>query len=177
MDTAAAQDTPAHDTAAAHDKPRLALRAVAEPLPLPTKLCPDGHPNNPDGETCMDCQFRFAGAAEVTTMAPRPVARLLLEDGTAVDVVDDLLIGRSPIDNYALDTLTIAGRQVSRRHLLLKTVGWQLRIQDCDSTNGTFLSRRGERGRRRVSSECSVPVRIGDSIHFGSRQALVVRAR
>lgn len=125
----------------------------------------------------MDCQFQFTGAAEVISMPPQIVAKLLLEDGTAVDLADDLLIGRSPLGDGATDTLTVAGRQVSRRHLLLETDGWQLCVKDCDSTNGTFLSRRGERGRRRVPSDESIVIRIGDSIHFGSRQALVVRAR
>lgn len=154
-----------------------ALRAVTPPAPLPTKLCPNGHPSNPNSGSCMDCQHEFQGAAEIINMAQRPVAKLLLEDGTAVDIADDLVIGRSPIGDDLLDTLTVTGRQVSRRHLLLKTKGWELQVQDCDSTNGTFVSRRGERGRRRVTTDDPMPIRIGDSLHFGSRQALVVRAR
>lgn len=158
-------------------RPQLALRAVAPPAPLPTKLCPSGHPSNPDSEFCMDCNHRFDGASEIVNRAPGPVARLLLEDGTGLDLVNDLLIGRSPVETEGSDTLTVTGRQVSRKHLRLRVDGWLLQIQDCDSTNGTFLSRRGERGRRRVGSDAATAVRIGDSIHFGSRQALVVRAQ
>lgn len=160
-----------------NDPPALALRVVSPPPPLPTKLCPAGHPSNPDSERCMDCNHPFDEATEIISREPGPVARLLLEDGTGVDLVNDLLIGRSPMDSDGGDTLTVTGRQVSRKHLQLSIDGWMLRIQDCDSTNGTFLSRRGERGRRRVGSDAATPVRIGDSIHFGSRQALVVRVQ
>ncbi|MGI9599118.1 MAG: FHA domain-containing protein [Acidimicrobiales bacterium] len=153
------------------------LAAVAAPAPIATKLCPDNHPNDPDAEECRICDRRFEGGTEVVALEPRSVARLLLEDGSAVDVADSLMIGRSPIGSEGVDTLTVTGRQVSRRHLLLEARGWQLYVMDCDSTNGTFLTRRGEKGRRRVPVDEAIPVRIGDSIHFGSRQALVVQAR
>ncbi len=97
-----------------------------------------------------------------------------MEDGTAVEIADDLMVGRHPVGDHSLDTLTVTGRQVSRRHLMLEVRGWDLYVLDCESTNGTFLTRRGTRGRRRVPSDEGLGVRIGDSIHFGSRQALVV---
>ncbi len=103
------------------------------------------------------------------------MARLLFEDGTAVEVADDLMIGRSPVSEGLRATLTVNGRQVSRQHLVLEIRGWRLYARDWGSTNGSFLTRRGERGRRRISTEDGVPLRIGDSIHFGSRQALVAR--
>ena len=151
------------------------LRAVGGPAPIPTKRCPAGHPNNPDGDRCRVCDQPFHGAAEVVAVAPVALARLLLEDGTAIDVVTDLAIGRSPHGGGAADTLTVTGPQVSRRHLLLEARGWQLTVRDCGSTNGTFLTRRGERGRRRVPEDQAIPIRIGDALHFGSRQALVVQ--
>lgn len=160
--------------------PAVDLRPVppmAPMEPIATKLCPDLHPNDPGSTTCRICDRPFDGAAEIVSMAPVAVGRLLLEDGSAVDVADNLIVGRSPIGDDNLDTLTVSGRQVSRRHLVLEARGWQLFVKDCDSTNGTFLTRRGEKGRRRVPNDEAIPVRIGDSIHFGSRQALVVQAR
>ncbi len=154
---------------------RPSLRIVPPPMPLPTKLCVESHPNDPASSHCRICDRPFSPAAEVVEAAPSVAARLLLEDGSAIDVADRLLIGRSPIDDGRTDTLTVSGRQVSRRHALIETKGWRLHIRDLDSTNGTFLTRRGERGRRRVPSDGSIPVDIGDSIHFGSRQALVVQ--
>lgn len=150
------------------------LRAVPHPAPVATKLCVEGHPNNAYGRSCRICGRRFRGASEILAMTPISVGRLLMEDGSAVHVVEALVIGRHPVGDHRMDTLTVTGRQVSRRHLLLEVRGWDLYVTDCDSTNGTFLTRRGERGRRRVSPDGAMAVRIGDSIHFGSRQALVV---
>lgn len=160
---------------AGRSEPR--LESVPGAPAIPTKLCHDLHPNNPDEPICRVCDRAFSGATEVVAAAPAVVARLLLEDGSAVDVADTMMIGRSPIGDDRIDTLTVTGRQVSRRHLVLEARGWQLYVRDCDSTNGTSLTRRGEKGRRRVPSDEAIPVRIGDSIHFGSRQALVVQAR
>ncbi len=171
--TSSATDDNATATADSDDR----LRVVAPAEPIATKLCAEQHPNDPESPVCRICDQPFANAEQVLAMAPTTVARLLLEDGTAVDVSDALTIGRSPADGGHGDTLTVTGRQVSRHHLSVEARGWQLFVQDCDSTNGTFLTRRGEKGRRRVPIDRAIPVRIGDSIHFGSRQALVVQAR
>ncbi len=154
--------------------PPAELRPVADPEPVATKFCAHHHPNNPDSSTCRICDEAFVGAAHIVAARPGAVARLLLEDGSAIDVADDLLIGRSPGGGGPSATLTVAGRQVSRRHLVIEARGWQLYVRDCDSTNGTFLARPDERGRRRVPADRAVPVRCGDIIHFGSRQARVV---
>ncbi|MGH1489000.1 MAG: FHA domain-containing protein [Acidimicrobiales bacterium] len=160
-----------------HKVSQAELRAVPQMPALAAKLCADSHANDPASVVCRICERAFDPASEIVTMTPSVVARLLLEDGSAIDVDNRLLIGRSPITDEPLDTLTVAGRQVSRHHALLETRGWELYIRDYDSTNGTFLTRRGERGRRRVPSDESILVRIGDSIHFGSRQALVVQPK
>ncbi|MEM7272987.1 MAG: FHA domain-containing protein [Actinomycetota bacterium] len=152
-----------------------ALRPVG-PLPaMPAKVCDHGHPNDPDAEVCWICTAPFAGAVLVERRSPHPVARLLLEDGTAVDLATDLVIGRSPRDDAdGADTLTVTDPKVSRHHLRLETAGWRPWVRDCDSTNGTFLSRPGERGRRRVGLAEPSPLHLGDTIHFGSRRARIV---
>lgn len=149
----------------------LALRPVPSPDGIPAKRCPDGHPNDPEATTCRLCQLGLDTAA-VIEMVPVPLGRLVMEDGTAAELVTDLEIGRSPADG-AGDTLLVTGRQVSRRHLAVVVRGWRLSVQDLGSTNGTFITRRTERGRRRVPEERPVPLHIGDTVHFGERQALV----
>jgi pSer/pThr/pTyr-binding forkhead associated (FHA) protein len=149
--------------------------AVPASPPLAAKCCAADHPNDPDAESCWICGNPFHGAATLVERTPGTLARLLFEDGTAVEVADDLMIGRSPVSEGLRATLTVNGRQVSRQHLVLEIRGWRLYARDWGSTNGSFLTRRGERGRRRIPTEDGVPLRIGDSIHFGSRQALVAR--
>ena len=152
------------------------LQAVSGPAPLPAKLCRAGHPNDPRAKVCWTCDQELDPAAAVVTRVPGVLARLVLEDGTAIGLADDLMIGRSPVGEGRRATLTISGPQVSRRHLILEIDGWRIYVKDCGSTNGTFLSRRGERGRRRVPTGHHVPLRMGETIHFGSRQALVARS-
>lgn len=151
------------------------LRPVDSPELIPTKPCPAGHPNNPDSGRCRVCGVGFDSTTEIEDRWPAPPARLLLEDGSSIDLVTDLLIGRCPTDQAGRDTLTVTGPQVSRLHLVIEVDGWHVSIRDQGSTNGTYLTRRGERGRRRVPEGESMPVQIGDTIHFGSRQALVVQ--
>ena len=149
------------------------LHTVSPPKPIATKFCSRRHPNNPDSDTCGVCRTALDRATPVVDLSPRPVARLLLEDGTSLEVGDRLTVGRSPIATDH-DTLTVAGRRVSRQHFSLDVEGWQLTIQDAGSTNGTFLARTGERGRCRVPTDRSIAVAVGDTIHFGTRQMLVV---
>lgn len=166
---------PATDGAADQEAPRLALRPVPEPDGIPSKRCPDQHPNDPEATVCRLCARPLDVAASIVDLPPEPLARLLLEDGTAIDLVENLLIGRCPpAEGHDADVLAVAGRQVSRLHLLIEVRGWRLGIRDQGSTNGTFVTRRGERGRRRVPEDRPIPLGVGETVHFGDRQALVV---
>ncbi len=165
----------ATDRAANQGVPQLALRPVPAPDGVPAKRCPDGHPNDPEATVCRLCHHRLDQAASIVDLPPEALARLLLEDGTAIDLIDDLVIGRCPPgDDGTRTPLVVSGRQVSRCHLSIEIRGWRLLIRDQGSTNGTFISRRGERGRRRVPEDRSIPLGVGETVHFGDRQALVV---
>lgn len=154
---------------------RQTLATVPAGPTVPAKVCRAGHPNDPDADRCWICHDRFDPAAQLVHRSPGVLARLLFEDGTAVAVADDILIGRCPPADGALATVAITGPQVSRRHLMVRIQGWRLYVSDCESTNGTFLTRPGDRGRRRIPAGGGVALRIGDLLHFGSRQARVAR--
>lgn len=150
------------------------LSAVPSAESIATKCCADGHPNNPDVSVCRICGVAFRPTTQIVQMTPGAIFRLIFEDGTAIEIADDIIVGRSPVNDEVIDTLTVDDPQVSRQHFVLEARGWQLAIKDCKSMNGTFLSRRGKRGRVRVSTETGIPVQAGDTVHFGSRQALIV---
>lgn len=156
------------------DRRPLALRPVPPLDAVPAKRCPAGHPNDVEAVECRICRDPLDAAAAVVEVLPEPLGRFLLEDGSAAELVTDLVIGRSPAGDGDEALLTVPGRQVSRTHLRLEVRGWRLRILDLGSTNGTFVTRQGERGRRRVPEDRPVPLHIGDTVHFGSRQALIV---
>ncbi len=166
--------TPGGPSKAPPSAPSPHLTAVPSIESIATKCCGDGHPNNPDVRVCRICGVTFRPTTKIVQMTPGAIFRLIFEDGTAIEIADDIVVGRSPIDDNVVDTLTVDDPQVSRQHFVLEALGWQLSIRDCGSMNGTYLSRRGKRGRVRVSPDMAIPVQAGDTVHFGSRQALIV---
>jgi hypothetical protein len=82
-----------------------------------------------------------------------PLGVLLLDDGTRITLDGDYVLGREP----ALDGEVMAGRArpvrisdpegtVSRLHLRISLVGWQVEVSDLGSATGSVLrSSGGER--------------------------------
>jgi hypothetical protein len=152
--------------------PTLASRPPSVLQGVPARRCSHGHPNDPEVDRCLTCGETIDLDAPVEDVRPTPVARLVIDDGTALDLDADLVVGRAP--DGRSPQLTVEGPQVSRSHLLLSARGWRLMVRDLGSTNGTFLQRLGARGRRRVPEDRSIPVAVGDHLHFGGRRATVV---
>jgi DNA-binding winged helix-turn-helix (wHTH) protein len=89
----------------------------------------------------------------------RPPCRLVV-DGRGHDLVNgENLVGRS-IDC----AVRIESTDVSRRHARIVVEGTEARVEDCGSTNGTFV--RGER----IAGV--VPLADGDEVRFGSVAAV-----
>jgi hypothetical protein len=92
-------------------------------------------------------------AVTVTAGTLAPVGVLVLDDGTRFPLDGDYVLGREP----ALDGDVLAGRArplrindpngtVSRLHLKISLVGWQVEVSDLGSANGSVLySPDGER--------------------------------
>ncbi|MDT9594521.1 FHA domain-containing protein [Nocardioides zeae] len=135
--------------------------------PVLGELCSNSHPNRPGSDSCRYCAAPVAGP-------PRPVARpslgrLTTSSGQDVDIEAAVVVGRAPRARAGREEeavlVTIPEPHVSATHLEIRPDGWDVTAADLDSTNGTFLCRRGEQPVRLTS----VPARLasGDVLDLG----------
>lgn len=100
---------------------------------------------------------------------------LLFDDGVAVELPGDVLIGRRPDpgvrdDPTRLHTLTMTddSQAVSRNHVELRRRDDEVSIVDCGSANGTFVEATpGEL--TRLDAESPHMLRDGERVVFGKR--------
>lgn len=115
------------------------------PLTLAARHCPSGHPNPPTATACRAC------AAPITDPEVRVIDRpvlgeLHLGDGTVVAFDAPLLLGRNPAEDHTVFGLPARPirlpdpfGKLSRSHLEIRAVQWQVQVVDRRSTNGTSL--------------------------------------
>jgi hypothetical protein len=110
-------------------------------------LCASGHFNDPAARACGQCGTGLDQPPRNLTRRPRPpLGVLVLDDGTSVPLDGDYVLGREP----TFDSDVIEGRSrplrindpngtVSRLHLRISLVGWQVEVSDLGSANGSVL--------------------------------------
>lgn len=115
-------------------------------------LCASGHFNDPGARSCRECGVGMEQPPRHLEWRPRPpLGELVLDDGTRVTLDGDYVLGREP----TLDGEVLAGRvrplrindpngTVSRLHLKVSLVGWQVEVSDLGSANGSVLQTPGE---------------------------------
>lgn len=110
----------------------------------------------------------------VTTTAPLPAPpRLVISDGTTVELRQPVRIGRAPNANGAPDevllvTVRSPQQDISRSHLEVDVQGGQLVVTDLHSTNGTTVTRpEATGGPERLPSGESVPLPMGSLLDIG----------
>jgi hypothetical protein len=118
-----------------------------EPALVDGVLCLQEHFNDPDAQCCRQCGIGMGQLPRTLRRRQRPpLGVLVLDDGTQFPLDRDYVIGREPL----LDGDVMAGRarplrvcdpegSVSRLHLRISLVGWQVEISDLGSANGSVL--------------------------------------
>jgi hypothetical protein len=140
------------------------LLKLRNAMPMPSGpavqavLCVVGHPNPPHMTSCRVC------AAQVPTAVPTMVARPMLgtmrfNHGLVIELDRPQLIGRNPkvegsvgseIPNLVkLDV----GSGLSRLHAAIRIEGWQVLLEDLNSSNGTVVTLPGRPPRRLHAGE------------------------
>jgi hypothetical protein len=138
-------------------------------------LCTSDHFNDPDARTCRQCGVGLDQPPRSVQRRPRPpLGVLVFDDGTRVTLDGDYVLGREPV----LDFDVMAGRArplrisdpegtVSRLHLRVSLVGWEVEVSDLGSANGSVLRTPGEE--RTLAPFEPIVLEPGTRIGFGHR--------
>ncbi|WP_208630710.1 FHA domain-containing protein, partial [Amycolatopsis kentuckyensis] len=123
---------------------------------------------------------RDGGIVEVVPrspeLGPRPqLGVLVLDDGTAVPLLRDVVLGRMPEFDEAVaagnaDAVTLADPLVSRRHAWIALRDWQVVVTDLHSANGTFVLPRGSATWTRLEPGVDTVLEPGSTVAAGMRQ-------
>ncbi len=148
---------------------------VPAPVLVDGALCPREHFNDPWARACRECGAPMDSPPRNVQRRPRPpLGVLLFDDGTRITLDGDYVLGREP----ALDGDVMSGRArpvrisdpegtVSRLHLRISLVGWQVEVSDLGSANGSSLQSPG--GERTLAPFEPVVADPGARIGIGHR--------
>lgn len=148
---------------------------AAPPVVVEGTMCDRMHFNPPDAMFCRECGSSMHEAARDMRRRPRPpLGVLLVDDGRGYILDRDYVIGREPL----LDGDVAAGRatplpisdpegSVSRLHLRISLVGWQVEVHDLGSSNGSVLYRAGSP--RTLAPMDAAPLDPGTRVGVGRR--------
>ena len=167
----------------------LPVADAAEPLPVAGAEAPDGavmvrgiecsrqHFNDPTAIFCSVCGISMVHQTHNLVSGPRPpLGVIVLDDGAIFTVDRDYVLGREP-DN-AEEVLAGTARPLtlddpdvtmSRVHAKLLLDGWEVRLVDAGSANGTFTAGQGESDWTRVPAGGTVVLKPGARISIGGR--------
>ena len=144
-------------------------------------FCEAGHPNPVHASSCRECDGTITSR---TGQVEQPVLGVLRVSSGATAVLDaDIIIGRLPqgtsstaAQSPCLLAVPSPGKAISKTHCAVRVEGWDIRVEDLGSTNGTFLLRAGEEPRR-VPEHHQLFLRIGDVIDIGDGTTLTVERK
>ena len=137
-----------------------------------------GHLNHPQARYCHRTGQRLEGRVGPPVTGPRPpLGVLCVDDGVSWPLTGDLVVGRDPrrhdlvTDGTAESFLLDDGSgELSRAHLLVTLRGWDIRVADLGSSNGTWL-RTGDDGPwDRLGAGEAVTVPSGSTLACGARR-------
>jgi FHA domain len=138
-------------------------------------LCGSEHFNDPEARTCRQCGTNLDQLPRNLQRRQRPpLGVLVLDDGTRITLDGDYVFGREPV----LDFDVMAGRAtplrisdpegtVSRLHLRVSLIGWQVEVSDLGSANGSVLRTAG--GERTLAPFEPMVLEPGTRIGIGHR--------
>ena len=113
--------------------------------------CARDHFNDPAARACRQCGIGLGQPPRNFQRRPRPpLGVLVVDDGTRFPLDGDYVVGREP----TFDSDVIDGRArplrindpngtVSRLHLRISLIGWQVEVSDLGSANGSLLQSSG----------------------------------
>lgn len=112
-------------------------------------VCPAGHPNPPSASVCWACSSALSSDRLATVHRP-PLGALVIDGGRRVVLDRTVVLGRQPSADGSfpgepplLLTVGSTSGDVSRTHAEVRVEGWNVRVVDLSSTNGTVVQTPG----------------------------------
>jgi hypothetical protein len=138
--------------------------------------CKNGHFTDPDTRACVACGGAISRRAAAPQRGPRPsLGLLILDDGAAVEVDGDYIIGRDPARDPSVSAgeaeplrVVDAESTVSRVHARVHLVGWQVLLTDLGSANGTRIQHPGAKSELLLEPQAPVQIVHGTRIFVGA---------
>jgi hypothetical protein len=140
--------------------------------------CPLDHHNHPDAGYCSQCGRKMGiNATAVLVKGPRPPLGLfLLDDGGAIPIATNLLIGRDATTHPDVVAgsrqavlLTDDSNVVSRHHLAITLEDWTITVADLGSANGTLWIDGRTGVPQPLQPNVPIPMDSGDRLQIGPR--------
>ncbi|MFC4010436.1 FHA domain-containing protein [Nonomuraea purpurea] len=137
--------------------------------------CKNDHFNDPRVPYCAVCGIALVQRTLVPYKGPRPaLGVLVLDDGTALPLESDYLLGRDPerAPEVAGGTarpakVTSPDGSVSRRHLRVALDGWDVNLVDLGSVNGTQIQPPGDPNFYDIPPNEPVTIAPGTTVRVG----------
>jgi hypothetical protein len=138
--------------------------------------CSRGHFNSPESIFCTQCGISMVQQTHNRVRGPRPPLGVIVTDqGAVFSLVRDYVVGREPESApevvagaamaMALEDPELA---MSRIHTRILLDGWEVRVEDATSANGTFVAH-GEGEWTRLEAGLPTTVTPGTRIAVGGR--------
>ena len=140
--------------------------------------CPLDHHNHPEAGYCSQCGRKMGiNHTLVFVRGPRPPLGLfLLDDGGAIPIATNLLIGRDATTHPDVIAgtrqavlLTDASNVVSRHHLAITLNEWTVTVADLGSANGTLIINAKTGQAQPLVTDVATPMEAGDRLQIGPR--------
>lgn len=141
--------------------------------------CSRDHFNNPKALYCSSCGIRMgAHRTLVHEEGPRPpLGVFVFDDGSTIPVQHDMVIGRDPsIATAVAERRALPIRieddtnSVSRAHLHVVLVEWDVLVADNGSANGTRVRPSGEAEWRELAGSERIRIATGAELLIGDRR-------
>jgi len=151
--------------------------AYAVPVEVLGVRSPRGHFNHPEARYCWRSGVKMGSGrtkALVTGVRP-PLGVVTFDDGSTYTVQWNTVLGRDPFMDDTVRAQTAAplvivddSQSVSRRHVFLELVDWDVLVSDLGSQNGTSI-KAVDSPERLLGTGERVVMRSGTTIRFGNR--------
>ncbi len=152
-----------------------------DPLPpaqeLRGVLCPNGHLSSMQDPVCRTCSERVNTEGQIVA-GPRPILGVIeFDDGVRIPLDRPVVIGRQPPEDYRINgehayvvPITDEEGLISRVHVEVHLIGWDVELIDKNSVNGTFTSTSTEStSRTRLRAEHPTQIELGTIVYVGDR--------